>query len=84
MVVSINLLHSGRVVCFAFSDGSIQHRDRVTMTEIQASPDLDRIVTLNQMGFHYAEESPCRLIHICSFLSGAVSVESNPHVQAYR
>ncbi|KAI6340498.1 hypothetical protein MCOR25_011226 [Pyricularia grisea] len=72
VVVSINLLHSGRVVCFAFSDGSIQHRDRVTMTEIHTSPDLDRIVTLNQMGFHYAEESPCLQVAFspssCSFV----------------
>lgn len=60
IIISIHVLQHGKVICFAFSDGTVQYRDRITMNEIYNETNLDRIMTLNQVGFQYVEESPCK------------------------
>lgn len=49
----------GKIVCMAFSDGTIEYRDRFTMQETYNETNLDRVMTLNQVGFTFAEELPC-------------------------
>ncbi|KLU84072.1 hypothetical protein MAPG_03117 [Magnaporthiopsis poae ATCC 64411] len=72
VVVSIQLLHQGRVVCLAFSDGTVQHRDRYTLEVMYASPDLERISALDGLGFRFADETPCLQVAFsptsCSFV----------------
>lgn len=55
-------IHFGRVICLAFSDGSIEYRDRFTLQETYNETNLDRVMTLHQAGFTFAEESPCSSI----------------------
>ncbi len=49
----------GKVICFAFSDGTVQYRDRLTMNEIYHEQDLTRIMSPHQVGFQFTEETPC-------------------------
>jgi mediator of RNA polymerase II transcription subunit 16 len=62
IITSIHIMQLGKVICFAFSDGTVQYRDRITMNEIYNEPNLDRIMTLGHVGFQFAEESPCKLL----------------------
>jgi hypothetical protein len=55
---SMNL---GKIVSFAYSDGSIEYRDRVSMTEAFVDGDLDRVWHLAQIGFAYPDDEPCKI-----------------------
>ncbi len=59
IVVSIYAVQFGRVICIAFSDGTVQYRDRFTMDEIYNETSLDRLLVPNQVGFEFAESTPC-------------------------
>lgn len=56
-------MYLGRVISFAYSDSSVDYRDRITMTETFNDDDLDRVVHLSQIGFSYTEDEPCE----CTF-----------------
>lgn len=61
VVVNIQTMQFGKVICIAFSDGSVEYRDRSTMDEIYNETNLERIMTLNQIGFTFAEDLPCKV-----------------------
>ncbi|WQF84982.1 Putative mediator complex, subunit Med16, WD40-repeat-containing domain superfamily [Colletotrichum destructivum] len=58
-IVGVHTIQYGRVICLAFSDGSVEYRDRFTLQEIYNEMNLDRVMTLNQVGFTFQDESPC-------------------------
>ncbi|KAF6814593.1 mediator of rna polymerase ii transcription subunit 16 [Colletotrichum sojae] len=58
-VVGVHTLQYGRVVCLAFSDGSVEYRDRFSLHEVYNEINLDRVMTLNQVGFAFQDDSPC-------------------------
>ncbi|GJC99681.1 RNA polymerase II mediator complex subunit Sin4 [Colletotrichum higginsianum] len=58
-IVGVHTIQYGRVICLAFSDGSVEYRDRFTLQEIYNEMNLDRVMTLNQVGFTLQDESPC-------------------------
>jgi mediator of RNA polymerase II transcription subunit 16 len=60
-VIATHLINLGKVVCFAYSDSSVEYRDRGTMNEIWTDRDLDRVMHLSQIGFSYLEDEPCEL-----------------------
>ena len=51
-------INLGKVIFFAFSDGSVEYRDRTTMVEMFNDNDLERVWHLSQIGFSYAEDEP--------------------------
>lgn len=53
-------MNLGKVICFAYSDSSVDYRDRATMSETFNDGDLDRVWHLSQIGFSYAEDEPCK------------------------
>ncbi|EEY18336.1 mediator of RNA polymerase II transcription subunit 16 [Verticillium alfalfae VaMs.102] len=59
VIVGMQTIHFGKAVCVAFSDGSVEYRDRFTMQETYNELSLDRVMTLNQVGFTFAEGTPC-------------------------
>jgi mediator of RNA polymerase II transcription subunit 16 len=59
VVVSVHTAQLGKVVCLAFSDGTVQYRDRLTMDEVYHEPNIERIMTPNQVGFSFGQETPC-------------------------
>lgn len=58
-IIGVHSLQYGRVVCLAFSDGSVEYRDRFTLQEIYNEMNLERIMSLNQVGFTFQDDSPC-------------------------
>ncbi|PNH42809.1 hypothetical protein VD0004_g4552 [Verticillium dahliae] len=59
VIVGMQTIHFGKAVCIAFSDGSVEYRDRFTMQETYNELSLDRVMTLNQVGFTFSEGTPC-------------------------
>ncbi|KAK0618557.1 mediator complex, subunit Med16 [Bombardia bombarda] len=72
IIVSIHTMQLGRVLCFAFSDGTVQYRDRFTMNEIYNEQDLNAVTSLHQIGFQFVDETPCLQVAFsptnCSFV----------------
>ena len=60
IVLSVHTTQFGRVICFAFSDGTVQFRDRLTMQEIYNEPNTNSITSPLQVGFQFANEGPCK------------------------
>jgi hypothetical protein len=58
-------MNLGKVICFAYSDSSVDYRDRATMSETFNDGDLNRVSHLSQIGFSYTEDEPCRTSHSC-------------------
>jgi len=63
IVIGLHTFQFGKVICIAFSDGTVEYRDRPSMNEIYNEPNLDKVMTLNQVGFTIAEDIPCRTIY---------------------
>lgn len=59
VIISVHVMQLGKVVCFGFSDGTVQYRDRYTLNEIYNEPNTERIMSPIQVGFQFAEEKPC-------------------------
>lgn len=59
-LVNISPMNLGKVIFIAYSDSSVDYRDRTTMAEIFNDGDLDRVWHLSQIGFSYKEDEPCR------------------------
>ncbi|KIH87170.1 mediator of RNA polymerase II transcription subunit 16, fungi type [Sporothrix brasiliensis 5110] len=59
LIISIQNLHHGRVVCFFFSDGTLQYRDRFTFEEVFNEPNPARIASLQHAGFQFSDPTPC-------------------------
>ena len=60
IVVGIQHVQFGKVVGIFFADGSVEYRDRITMEEIYNEENLDRVSNLQQVGFSFANPSPCK------------------------
>ncbi|ROT36946.1 mediator of RNA polymerase II transcription subunit 16 [Sodiomyces alkalinus F11] len=59
ILIGMHTINFGKRLCLAFSDGSIEYRDRFTLQETYNETNLDRVMTLHQAGLTFAEESPC-------------------------
>ena len=59
ITIAIEAINQGKVIFFAFSDGSVEYRDRVSMAEIFNDGDLEKVWHLSQIGFSYTEDDPC-------------------------
>jgi mediator of RNA polymerase II transcription subunit 16 len=49
-----------RILAFAYSDGSIEYRDRSSLAELFMEGNLQRFSHLSQTGFSYDDEEPCK------------------------
>lgn len=58
IIISIETLMHGKIICIGFSDGTIQYRDRLTMAEIYHEEHQSHITTLQQAGFNFTDDKP--------------------------
>lgn len=58
-IVSIQSAQFGKVILLAFSDGSVQYRDRFTFNELYAEPDLGSVFNLRQVGWVFPDDCQC-------------------------
>ena len=68
VIIAIHVIQFGKVISIAFSDGSVEYRERSTMQEVYTEPSLERVMTLHQVGYTYADDAPCES-HLCSYLT---------------
>ncbi|GAB1311111.1 Mediator of RNA polymerase II transcription subunit 16 [Madurella fahalii] len=72
IVMAVHTIQLGRILCFAFSDGSVQYRDRFTMNEVYNGLNPSSIMSPLQAGFHFVNDTPCLQIAFsptsCSFV----------------
>ncbi|KAI1102358.1 RNA polymerase II mediator complex subunit Sin4 [Jackrogersella minutella] len=59
IVLGVNLVHFGKVLCFSYNDGSVEYRDRFTMAEMYREANLDRINSILDAGFSQGGEPSC-------------------------
>lgn len=59
IVIGMEPTNHGRVLFFTYSDGSIEYRDRMDMSETFNDGNLERVWHLAQIGFTYPEDEPC-------------------------
>jgi mediator of RNA polymerase II transcription subunit 16 len=59
VVVTVTTTQFGRVLCFAFSDGTVQYRDRFTMNEMYNEHNTNTIMHPLQVGFQFTNDTPC-------------------------
>lgn len=59
IAIGMEPMNHGRVLFFAYSDGSVEYRDRMDMSETFNDGNLERVWHLAQIGFTYAEDEPC-------------------------
>ncbi|PSR99439.1 RNA polymerase II mediator complex subunit Sin4 [Coniella lustricola] len=58
IIVSVDTTLNGKIICFGMSDGTVQYRDRMAMTEISQEENEKQIMIMQQAGFHFVEEKP--------------------------
>ncbi|KHN99933.1 Mediator of RNA polymerase II transcription subunit 16 [Metarhizium album ARSEF 1941] len=58
-VIGIQDIQYKRVLIFAMSDGSIEYRDRFTFEELYAHEDLNKVMTMRQVGWTFSDNEPC-------------------------
>ncbi|KAL2255836.1 hypothetical protein VTK26DRAFT_2634 [Humicola hyalothermophila] len=72
ILLTVQTVQFGRVLCFAFSDGTVQFRDRFTMSEIYNEHNTNSIMSPLQVGFQFLNETPCLQVAFsptgCSFV----------------
>lgn len=45
------MLSFGKIICFTYTDGSIEYRDRFTLEELYTEVKLDRMNSILEAGF---------------------------------
>lgn len=53
-------MNHGKVLFFAYSDGSVEYRDRMDMSETFNDGNHERVWHLSQIGFTYPDDEPCK------------------------
>jgi mediator of RNA polymerase II transcription subunit 16 len=59
VVTFVQTVALDRILCFAYSDGSFEYRDRASLAETFTEGGPDRFIHLSQIGFSYEDDEPC-------------------------
>lgn len=59
IVVGLEVMNLGKIIFLAYSDGSVEYRERMGFTKTFSDNDLNRVWHLSQIGFTYPEDDPC-------------------------
>ncbi|KAM5355943.1 hypothetical protein ACJ41O_002589 [Fusarium nematophilum] len=62
VVVAFHTINFGKVLVLAFSDGTVEHRDRFTFEELYTSEETAKVMNLRQVGWTFADEGPCQQV----------------------
>ncbi|KAK2624763.1 hypothetical protein QTJ16_005956 [Diplocarpon rosae] len=81
VAVGMESMNNGRVVVFAYSDSSMEYRDRMDMTETFNDGNLERVWHLSQIGFSYTEDEPCLQVALSPTYCSAVQIRTDGKVK---
>ncbi|KAI1434715.1 RNA polymerase II mediator complex subunit Sin4 [Xylaria sp. CBS 124048] len=59
VIMGVNVVSFGRVLCFYYNDGSVEYRDRFTMHQLYREPNLDRMYSILEAGFSQSGQPSC-------------------------
>ncbi|KAK2596175.1 Mediator of RNA polymerase II transcription subunit 16 [Conoideocrella luteorostrata] len=59
IIISLQVIHFGKIIVLTMSDGSVEYRDRFTFEEIYANQDVNKLMTLRQAGWSFSDDGPC-------------------------
>lgn len=54
-------MNLGNIIFFAYSDGTVEYRQRTDFLQPFLNDDLDKVWHLAQIGFSYTEDEPCKI-----------------------
>jgi mediator of RNA polymerase II transcription subunit 16 len=60
VVVNVQSIALDRVLCFAYSDGSFEYRERESLAETFNAGSFERFIHISQTGFSFTDEEPCK------------------------
>jgi mediator of RNA polymerase II transcription subunit 16, fungi type len=61
VIVGVTLVRLNTAICFSYSDGSVEYRERTTLNPLWVDVNLDRINSIHEAGFTQNGEQPCEL-----------------------
>ncbi|TVY50079.1 Mediator of RNA polymerase II transcription subunit [Lachnellula occidentalis] len=81
IALTMQPMNLGKVIFFAYSDSSVDYRDRTTMAETFTDQDLDRVWHLSQIGFSYTEDEPCLQVALSPSYCSAVQIRNDGKIK---
>ncbi|TVY60790.1 Mediator of RNA polymerase II transcription subunit, partial [Lachnellula suecica] len=81
IAVAMQPMNLGKVIFFAYSDSSVDYRDRISMAETYTDHDLDRVWHLSQIGFSYTEDEPCLQVALSPSYCSVVQIRNDGKVK---
>ncbi|TVY15907.1 Mediator of RNA polymerase II transcription subunit 16 [Lachnellula arida] len=81
IALTMQPMNLGKVLFFAYSDSSVDYRDRTTMAETFTDQDLDRVCHLSQIGFSYTEDEPCLQVALSPSYCSVVQIRNDGKIK---
>ncbi|KAK0128828.1 mediator complex subunit [Cadophora gregata] len=81
IAVAMETMNTGRVIVVAYSDSSVEYRDRRNMLETFNDNNLDRVWHLSQIGFSYTEDEPCLQVALSPSYCSVVQLRNDGKVK---
>ncbi|KAK9777004.1 putative Mediator of RNA polymerase II transcription subunit 16 [Seiridium cardinale] len=81
VVIGIGLVRLNTAVCFTYSDGTVEYRERTTLNMLWTDTSLDRINSIHEAGFTHSGESSCLQTAVSPTLCSLVQVSEDNSVK---
>lgn len=85
-MIWIEAIYFERIICFGYSDGSVEYRDRTSLAELFTLGGLDKFSHISQIGFTYNGYEPSepqslsQIFHLLTISGGLVGALSPTHL----
>lgn len=60
VIITVDSVALDRILCFCYSDGTIEYRDRSTLSELFMEGGPDKFSHISQVGFSFNDDEPCK------------------------
>jgi mediator of RNA polymerase II transcription subunit 16 len=61
IVINVESIAFDKIICFGYSDGTLEYRDRSSITESYSNDNMEKFSHISRIGFSYSDEEPCEL-----------------------
>ncbi|POS87746.1 hypothetical protein EPUL_001131 [Erysiphe pulchra] len=81
IVIGLEIMNLGKIIFLAYSDGSVEYRERIGFTETFNDNNLNRVCHLSQIGYTYADGEPPIQVALSPTQSSLVYLEKNGKIK---
>lgn len=60
IIIGLHTIQFGRVIVLTFTDGSLEYRDRASFEQLYTAESLNKVMTLRQAGWSFADSGSCK------------------------